>query len=790
MMNTGRIHWGAVMRFRVLALVALVAVVSCVPKKETRLAKQASKSADWDLAYELWEQIATDDPTNTNARLEMARARQEAIIHHLGQANQYLERQLLKEAVFEARLVLGLDPANHEAESLLAEATRQQRLVMQEEAKAIAQLEERVQSLPTLRPNTLGPQNLYFPKPVSVSDIYASIGQAYDINIIVDPEIRNSQKISLDLRKLGFLKALDTLMVLNRHFFKVIDDNTLIILKDSKVNRDNYDSKIIRTFYLSNITPQELKPHMRQLNLKEFAENETLNTITVKGTAEQIALAEKIISANDKSLPEVVIEIEVLEVSKNKMRRVGILPVGADLNTPTYRAGLIADPTARTNDDRDQGGIRGIFPDLDSTDILTIVPAIAIDFLKEKGDSKQVANPQVRVTSGNEANISIGQSIPIANTRFTNAQLSGSSSGNNNFGDQALTTFNYQPVGINIKVTPRVHYNREVTLDLTMEISSVLSAGLQPTLGERKVTTTLRLKNGEINVLAGLLTNDERKSLTGIIGLADIPLLGRLFSNDEKVINQTDIIMTIRPLIVRSPTITPEDRAAYEIADLRLASLYAEPTGAPPRKPLQQEVPPSDWEPTQTVEEDPQGAPSVAPATEYQDKQPFGSTNRIQPSSPDQPAEKLDSEEDLEETIPAAIMAFTPNAHSAHMDEVLEYQLFITNVEDLRSGQMVVTFDPSILRVEAVDMGDFFNARGNRPLLTPAWNNETGRISMIISQRQSAEPFAGSGIMATLRFRAIAAGNGSLGFANVELKTSTNGQMLTEGITADYEVTP
>jgi len=771
------------MHLRVLGFIALLAIPGCLPKKDVRLAKKATEAAEWDRALELWTEVAEQNPTYTKARLEMTRARMQSVLYHLGQANHYLERNLLKEAEFETQLVLSLEPENLEAQNLASEIQRRQIAQTQEDAKAQALMNEEVTHLPTLRPNTLGPQNLFFPKPVSVSDIYSAIGQAYDINIIVDPEIRESQKLSLDLRKLGFLKALDTLMVLNRHFFKVIDDNTLIILKDNKTNRDNYDSKIIRTFYLSNITPNELKPHMRQLDLKEFAENETLNTITIKGTSEQIALAQKIISSNDKPLPEVVIEIELLEVNKNNMRRLGILPVGADLSTPQYRAGVIADPVERSDDDRDLNGIRGLFPSLDSDDLLTIVPAIAIDFLKERGGSKQVANPHVRVTSGKSANIAIGQSIPVANTQFTNAQLSGSASGGNSFGDQALTTFNYQPVGININITPRVHYNREVTLDLDLQISSVISGGLQPTLGERKVTTTLRLKNGEINVMAGLLKNDERKSLTGIPGLSDIPILGRLFSNDEKVITQTDIIMTIRPIIVRGPDITADDRAAYEISDLRLASLYAEATGAPPRKPLGQQEADNGWAPAAEKDE------SDAPKPFYSPDTSLISQPESDPDSAEPMTESDQPEEEAAEPAPA-VLAFTPPAQFAHQDEFVEYQLFITNVEGLRGGELVVTFDPQILRAESVQIGDFFDARGSKPLLTPAWNNETGRVSMVLNQRQKADAFNGSGIMALLRFRAIGPGTGELQFGTVNLLGSNKQALPTEGLPATYEITP
>ena len=752
------------MRWTNLGICILICM-SCVPKKEAKNAMQATAAEDWGKAYQLWSEVLDSRPGDTRAKLERERARLNASLHHLQRAARFFEAEKTPEAVFELNLTLSYDPDNQEAKRLLKRlAAKQRDAQLAEDQKEAKKREEAATRMPLLNPITWGPQDLRFIKK-SVRDIYMSMGRAYGINVVVDSKIRDD-KITMDLRNLSFLKALDTLMVLNRHFFHIVDHNTLIILEDNKTNRDNYDNQIIRTFYLSNITPKDLKAHLRQLGgIKEFAENETLNAITIKGTPEQIGLAERIISANDKARPEVVVEIELLEINKNKMRRLGILPVGSD-GSPRFQAGVIADPVGRSDDDENLGGIRGVFPDLNSNDFLTIVPALAIDFLKEHGDSKQVANPHLRVTSGESGLVRIGQNIPIASTSFTNPQISGSTSGSNNFGDQALTTFNYTEIGIKIDVTPRVHYNDEITLDLELEISSVLTAGFQPILGQRQVNTSIRLKNGEMNVLAGLLTTEERQSLRGIAGLSDIPILGKLFTNDEKIATQTDIIMTIRPIIIRGADITEEDRAPYELSSLRLSSLYSKDA-----------LQPSTNQPKSTK--------PVEPADDYTDEEPA--------EEPEDAAyeDGGEGDEELAPEGPApALLAFNPNYAAVRQDELMEISVFITNVAQLRRGEIALNFDPLLLQVEKVDIGDLFNASGQRPHVTPAWDNNLGTVGLIVTQRFGADPYSGSGILANVVFRAKAPGSGELKFRRIQLTNPENESLPVEGLPAEYEVSP
>lgn len=760
------------MHLRSSLLILLILMGSCVPKREVKSAQMASTAGDWDEAYRLYTQLLEQYPDDTKFRINQERARNNAALDHLRKANRYFERDQLAEAAFEVNLTLGFDPDNQSAQNLVMLIKEAKEAELEEQAAAErARNEEPISSLPKLTPSTWAPLNLTFTNQ-SAKDIYISLGKAYGINIVVDSELRE-KKVTIDLKNLSFLKALDTLMILNRHFFKIVDDNTIIIMEDSKKNRDRYDSQIIQTFYLSNVTPKDLKPHLRQLStIKEFAENEKLNAITIKGTAEEIALAHKIIADNDKAQPEVVVELEILEVNKNTMRRVGILPVDTSGNAQ-FRAGVFADPVGRSDSDRQSSGIRGIFPSLEDSDFLTIVPALAIDFLKEKGGSKQVANPQLRVTSGEAGMVSIGQSIPIAQTSFTNAQISGSASGANSFGDSALTTFDYNDVGIKIQVTPRVHYNNEITLELELQISSVVSGGPQPVLGKREVKTIIRLRNGETNVLAGLLNNDERKSLLGIAGLSEIPVLGKLFSNDEKVISQTDIILTTRPVIIRGPNISRKDKAPYELSTLRLSSLYGE-EALKGQKPVKT--------PKRTDN-----------AIQLEDDNGYEEAYEEEPAY-EEDGENYEDEEypyEEEDTGPApAMLAFTPAATEVRRDDVIEYQMFITNVEGMHRGEIVIDFNPEVLQASLVELGDFFGSANNRPLMTPAWDNSRGRLTMIFTNRHGAEPFSGSGILANLRFLAKGPGSGELEFSRLNLTDKDKTALPAEGLVGRYEVTP
>jgi len=753
----------------VLMTLTVLFLVQCGNHKLVSEAKRETDKMHWDRSFQLWEQVYTLEPNNTRAKIQMERSAMHASIRHLEEGLRLLSHRSFEEAKAELLFALKYDPENQSAMDALGRLKREQTeekaaLLLAEKGEA-APAAESFASYPQLKPNTWELLNLYFPKSVKVRDIYQTLGRNYGINVLVDSKVRGEIPY-LDLRNMSFIKALDTLMVLNRHFFKIIDEHTLVIMEDNKKNRDQYDSQIIKTYYLSNASPKEMVKHLKVLgDMKNYSENMELNAITIKGTTEQIAIADRIISANDKAQAEVIVEIELLEVNKQALRDMGIKPVFFNPNNPLetttmYQAGLYFNPEGE-----DTSQIRGVFPSISSADFLTILPSVMLKLLKENSDSKQISNPHVRVTAGKEAKIQIGQSIPVAQTAFYNPYQSSGNSGSSSIGDQALTTFDYQNAGIDMSVTPRVHHNNEITLDFTLSVTSVVGTqGLQPIFGQRIVNTTIRLKNGESSVLAGLLSNDERKSMTGFPGISDIPVIGKLFSSEEKVVNQTDIILLLKPVIIRGANISPKDIAPYEISSLSLSNLYPEPDVLP-----QNASDRSSEKPVQQI-------PGLSHANPIQNQEPA--------------IQEEPEVMDIEEPPSPAVLAFMPGASKIRVDQPIKVQLFMTNVQGLYNGEVVVSFDPEFLQVEKLMLEKLPVDEGVSPTLTPFWNQETGRASVIVTPGPGAKEFHGSGILANLIFRGLKPGISPITIIQSKCQNEAGIELTFQPLSGEIEVTP
>ena len=265
--------------------------------------------------------------------------------------------------------------------------------------------------------------------------------------------------------------------------------------------------------------------------------------------------------------------------------------------------------------------------------------------------------------------------------------------------------------------------------------------------------------------------------------------------------------MTVRPVIVRGPNITPEDRAPYEISQLGLSSLYAKARREQDREPKQK-----DWslEGSESKQSNTANQPSDTgvyvpePTTRNTSSRPVTNGTSSVPAVQDsyvEPAETaaetndetLDEEayaEEEEELPTPAMLSFTPPGQSARQDDFFEYDLFITNVADLKRGELRLTFDPNVINIEGVEVGRLFNAQNQRPLLTPAWNNAEGVLSLVITQREGTPPFSGSGIMAQIRVRAMAPGEGTFVFDQINLLNEAGDTLDSMGLEGRYEVSP
>lgn len=331
------------------------------------------------------------------------------------------------------------------------------------------------------------------------------------------------------------------------NFYKVLDEHSIIIADDTPQNRRNYEDQVIQTFFLSNAQVKDVLTMVRTLiGAKHVASNEQLNAIVLRDTADKVKVAEQIILSNDKAKAEVVVDVELLQIDTSKLRELGLTLSANQITTSLDLGG--EDVPLRVSD----------LEYLNQNNWVLTIPNFLFNFIKNAGDAQTLAEPKLRITEGEKGTLHIGDKVPVPTTTFNTAQTVGSNV-------VPITSFQYQDIGIKIDLEPRVHHNEEVTLKIRVEVSNIASfvqgsgGQSQPVIGTRTIESNIRLRDGETNFLAGLIRTDETQSESGIPGLSEIPVLGRLFKNTRTDHQRTDIVLTLTPHIIRRADITQAD---------------------------------------------------------------------------------------------------------------------------------------------------------------------------------------------------------------------------------------
>jgi len=407
-----------------------------------------------------------------------------------------------------------------------------------------------------------------------VRDVLTIIARLANVNVVFDPAFRDAP-ITIELREPEFESALTSVTSSTRNFYKVTAPRTITIVPDTPAKRREYEDEVVRTFYLSNAELKETIDLLRiVVDLRRLAGVPGANAITIKDTPERLAAAGRIITAIDKSRPEVVIDVELLEVDRKKLREFGL-----QFASPP---GSPSSPGINGSADVNQEGLTlDSLRHLTSADVfLTGVPALYYRLLKSDTNTRALASPQLRTAEGIPAQAKFGERVPVPVTVFSPIATGG-------VPQQPVTSFNYENIGVNIDITPRVHHNDDVSLAVKVEVSNVSGEGFGglPTFGNRFINTVIRLKDGETNMLAGLIRDDERRVLDGVPGLSDLPIIGRLFSRNRKESQETDIILTLTPHIVRVLDLTEADLRPFRLGGDRGSAGAAADSPTAPSQP-------------------------------------------------------------------------------------------------------------------------------------------------------------------------------------------------------------
>ena len=744
---------------RAMALsLAMLTTLGCVLHK----ADTAYNQGHYDEALAEYRKVLLKNPDNLKAMIGLRRASPLAAEQHLGRAKLAQQHGQDDVEYKEVGMAVVLDPGNAVAVDWMARLVR-----AQERKRAKVEAEESIDAerdranaknaLP-INPRSLEGMDLNFNRKTSLKEIFQQLSKNSGVNIILHSSAAAQDvQISVDLRGLTFQRVLDTLMLQSDLFYKVMDPNTIMVFKKTPQNLQEYENKLIQTFYLSNAEVENVRQIFNALmpQLRVFTDKR-LNAITVMAKPSDLAIAKRIVSQLDKAKAEVMVYLELLEMAETTTEKFGLLPVVTATDTSgTYAIGATISSNAVNGTVNTLSGSLS----LSGQTIDYLLPSLRLDMAKASGETKLVANPNVRVVSGETGEVNIGDKISTTQSSIGTASSTTTSTTSTTAASLAgtlatQTQYSYEDVGVKIKVKPRVHFNGDITIDLESEVKTQKAGGDpgRPNLTQRVIKTSARLRDGETAIFGGLLKEDDAKNLQGIWGISDIPILGDLLSNHNNTKAKVDVILSLRAVIVRKPDLLEDDFEAFDpdqapsqakpfapqaVKNRPNVPMNAVPSVSPipgpPSGPAAAPATPAT--PAPDAQSEPAASPAVAPAVPAADAAAAGAAGAAQ-------AAAVDSD---------LVFFINPLSLDVPKGKTVQMAVVASGAKGLTSGTLQLSVDPK-LTIKSITPGDFLTTDGGTLTSTP----DGSVVNLSFARKTGASD---SGTLATLELTAAAAGN-------------------------------
>jgi general secretion pathway protein D len=710
----------------------------------------AEARQNYEQAYDYFKQAYALKPRDLKYRASYERTRFLSAASHVHRGQILRDGGKLDEALVEFQKAIEIDPSSFIAQQ---ELRRTQQMI--DDAKnpkpqaasaggsMLRRRLEQAQGPVELAPISNVPITLKLTEDTKV--IYETIGKLAGINVLFDPDY-TSRRVRIELNGVTLEDALRIVSVETKTFWRPVTPNTIFVAQDNPAKRKELEQNAIKTFYLSNLSqPTELQDVVNAMRtILEVARIQQLpsqGAIVVRGTPDQIALGQKLIDDLDKAKPEVVVDVAVMQVSRDKMRNLGI-------NPPTSATVALQNNVNTNNNNNNNGGTNNTntgtantinlnsLANLNATDFQVTIPPATATALLSDSTTKLIQNPQIRALDGQKATLKIGDRVPVATGSFQ--------PGIGGVGINPLvnTQFQYLDVGVNIDITPRVHAGREVTLKLALDISSVTGqsniGGIsQPIIGQRKIEHEIRLKDGEINMLGGILEDQQTKALSGIPGLAEIPILKYLFGQTNTEHRENEIVFVLVPHIVRGPDPSRSNQEVLDVGTANALELRRTNTAPPASAPTAQPGTP------------PAGQPAVPPpqAAPPQAMQP----PPVQPN-PQVPPPQANSGGFL----------FDPPSITQSKGSTFTVNVMLSGGQNIYSVPVQLSYDPNQLQVVNVSNGGFLSQDGQAVALVHRDDPTSGTLQITATRPPGAGGVSGQGAVVTLTFMAKGAGQSAL----------------------------
>jgi general secretion pathway protein D len=616
--------------------------------------------------------------------------------------------------------------------------------------------------------------------------VYQAIGKASGLNVIFDPEY-TSKRIPVDLTNVSLPDALRIVGTLSGTFWKPVTTNTIFVAQNNVTKRRDLEDLAVQTFYLTNASQQndanEILVALRNLldpSVKIYLVA-TQNAIVMRATTDELILAEKLINDLDRVRPEVVVDVAVLEVSRDKIRNLGITlptsfgltPQASNANSSTTNNTTGTTTGTTTNTATNTSGLTlNTLGNINATNFAVSVSGGTVNALLSDSDTRILQNPRIRATDGQNATLKIGSKIPVA----TGSYSAGAAITTASLGVQ--TQFTYLDVGVNIDMTPTVHYDREISLKLSIEISSqngsvTISGVTEPIISQRVVKQVIQLKDGEPSILAGLIQRQDTKAVNGTPGLGELPLLKYFFSSQNKEQQSDEIVFLLIPHIVRESLLTDQNtRAIYTGTSTSLDLIHLDKAQMAAAADNSVAGMSPNLTPEQTT--------SAANAANSMLGKMASDTHPLPPGTGVA----------LPQPSPNAApitLAVVPAVGNQPVGATFQVTVTATNAHDLFSVPMQMQFDPKLLALVNVDAGDLLGRDGQAVALVHR-DEGNGAVTISTSRPPGTKGVDGQGTICTLTFKALAPGDAALSLVRISAKDSRQATLPAMGMQAVVHV--
>jgi general secretion pathway protein D len=748
-------------QFALFVAVGVFAAGCPKDKHDYKEARRAVDLKDYDAAVDYYLKATKSDPHNVNYKIGLDQSRFEAGAAHVQKGIKLRDKGDLQGAVSEFQRAQIMDPSSTAADQELkrtlqliaeqAQATQSSDQPLMEDG-----LPAMASAPPELKPLSRAPINLRMSNDIKV--VYDTIGKLAGLTVIYDPDLQ-ARRISVDLSNVTLEQALDIVSLQSKGFWKPVTENIIMIAPDNTQKRRDYEEQVVRTFYLSNVAIAqdltEITTGLRQLlDLKRIQQVNAQNAIIIRDTPDKIALAEKIIRDIDKAKPEVIIQMEVLQARTDKLRNLGILPgqsasIAINPNSTTTNNSTGTGTGTSTSNTTPGTVSLSQLTHLNQNDVVLTLPGATANFVLTDTSTKIIDNPEIRAIDGQPAKLRVGDRVPVATGSFQAGVGVGGAAGAGFVNPLVNTQFQYIDVGVNVDITPHVHANRDISLKISVEVSSVTGQSTiggiqQPIISQRKIEHEIRLKEGEVSILGGLFERVDSKTLNGWPGLANVPIIRYLFSSDQTEVQENENLIVLIPRIVRMP-------------DWTKANLRAIAAGTETFPGVKREL---DIK-TPTANPSPAATPAAAPAQ-----------NPVVPATVPQATQPVNTPAVPQAQTSGPRIRFEPATLNLAPGQTATIGVVVENVNDLFSVPMLLQYNQAIISVEEVRHGGFLSGGTQEIALVQRVDKEHGQAIISATRQPNTPGVNGTGTLLGVVVKALAPGTTNLSIVQVNAKDS------------------